>query len=921
MRILTGFLIFICFLNESYSQAITFNGAALTTVSTGGAPTSCNGDYKFKNAGVPSPSISGNCVTLTDGTPANGEGDIWICGALDLTNDFNLTFTANFGSNPNSGDGIAFVLNGNNDAPLGGSGGNIGYEALNDIVAVEFDTWPDADIICHHSEINHNGFSNNLSAPIPLKSCCGSIVDGADYNICVTWEVLSGTTGNLTVTFDGNLVGNYTGDLATLLGNNPSPNWGLTSGCGAGGGQIQTVCNIVMDNLGSTVSSCNTCSPPTVLAIPTSETICSGETTSLSISGSGGTSYCWQAIDNLNVNGETSNSTGEASANFTINETLTNGVPGTQTVTYTVYPESNTGCFGTPLSLMITVLDPGDPACNCPSPYTVSPPSSTPSLCLGLPLVNLTHSTTNSTGIVNDGVSGANGLPPGVSATFSGNATNGIITISGTPTQGGTFNYSIPPTGGCGTETAAGTITVIQTPIADSPVDVSACDSYILPSLTVGNYFSSANGVGPIAAGTTITSTQTIYVYAETGTVPNCSDENSFLVTIASFTAGEEMQSACDSYTWIDGNTYTISNNTAQWVLTNAAGCDSIVTLNLTINPSLSSLTIDNSSVIVIPETCASVNGSITGITSSGGQLPYAYDWNGSSTSSADTSGLGEGIYTLTVTDGNGCSSSAGPIIIGFIDGPSIDPTLINITNEDCFDGNGSITGIAITNGTTPYSYTWNGVVGNLDVTDLTSNDYSLVVTDDNGCTDSYGPISISNSGTPNADFDLSGNPIFLGETLVVTNNSSNGSDTYLWDLGDGTSSTNVDPSITYSAEGSYIICLIASTAANCADTTCQTIEVIEEVESVIGIPNAFSPNNDSHNDVLYVRGSGITSFTLLIYNRYGEKVFETNDLSNGWNGTYKGKPENTGVFAYYLEYEYDNGDKNSLKGNITLVK
>ena len=114
MRILTGFLIFICFLNESYSQAITFNGAALTTVSTGGAPTSCNGDYKFKNAGVPSPSISGNCVTLTDGTPANGEGDIWICGALDLTNDFNLTFTANFGSNPNSGDGIAFVLNGNN---------------------------------------------------------------------------------------------------------------------------------------------------------------------------------------------------------------------------------------------------------------------------------------------------------------------------------------------------------------------------------------------------------------------------------------------------------------------------------------------------------------------------------------------------------------------------------------------------------------------------------------------------------------------------------------------------------------------------------------------------------------------------------------------------------------------------------------
>ena len=280
-----------------------------------------------------------------------------------------------------------------------------------------------------------------------------------------------------------------------------------------------------------------------------------------------------------------------------------------------------------------------------------------------------------------------------------------------------------------------------------------------------------------------------------------------------------------------------------------------------------------------------------------------------------------EGGYTLTVTDGNGCSSSMGPILVGSINGPSIDPTLIAITNEDCYAGNGSITGITITGGTNPYSYAWNGVVGNLDATDLTNSNYSLVVTDDNGCTDSYGPISISNSGAPNADFDFSGNPLPLGETLVLTNNSSNGAVSYLWDLGDGSTSTNINPSITYNAEDSYTICLIAYTATNCSDTTCKTVEIIEEVESVIGIPTAFSPNNDTHNDVLYVRGSGIQSFTLMIYNRYGEKVFESNDLSIGWNGNHKGKPQNTGVFAYYLEYEYINGEKGSLKGNITLVK
>ena len=120
-------------------------------------------------------------------TAANGEANVWLCDPLDLTNNFNLTFTANFGNNPSSGDGIAFVLNGNNDAPLGGEGGFLGYAEASNNVAVEFDTWPDADIDCHHAEINQNGFSTNLSSPIPLKSCCGSVVDNNDYNICITW--------------------------------------------------------------------------------------------------------------------------------------------------------------------------------------------------------------------------------------------------------------------------------------------------------------------------------------------------------------------------------------------------------------------------------------------------------------------------------------------------------------------------------------------------------------------------------------------------------------------------------------------------------------------------------------------------------------------------------------------------------------
>jgi len=96
------------------------------------------------------------------------------------------------------------------------------------------------------------------------------------------------------------------------------------------------------------------------------------------------------------------------------------------------------------------------------------------------------------------------------------------------------------------------TITVNTTPVADAPSDVIACDSYTLPALTVGNYFTGAGGTGTaLVAGNNITSSQTIYVYAQTGTTPNCTDENSFTVTINNSPVADAPANvtACDSYT------------------------------------------------------------------------------------------------------------------------------------------------------------------------------------------------------------------------------------------------------------------------------------------------------------------------------------------------------------------------------------
>ncbi len=104
------------------------------------------------------------------------------------------------------------------------------------------------------------------------------------------------------------------------------------------------------------------------------------------------------------------------------------------------------------------------------------------------------------------------------------------------------------------------------------------------------------------------------------------------------------------------------------------------------------------------------------------------------------------------------------------------------------------------------------------------------------------------------------------------------------------------------------------------ADTAYVTVS-IKDCNATFFIPNSFSPNDDGNNDVLFVRGSGIKNIKLFIYNIWGEKVFETNNINKGWDGTHKGKPVNQGVYAYYLEGTFFNGQSFEQKGNVTLVR
>lgn len=181
---------------------------------------------------------------------------------------------------------------------------------------------------------------------------------------------------------------------------------------------------------------------------------------------------------------------------------------------------------------------------------------------------------------------------------------------------------------------------------------------------------------------------------------------------------------------------------------------------------------------------------------------------------------------------------------------------------------------------------------------------------------------TITVSGSPTAAYTYSPNPT-QPNTPISFSNGSTGAVSFKWLFGDGDSTlaTNPDAPVShlYNRTGTYNACLIAYNASGCSDSTCQSISVT--VNATAAVPNAFSPNGDGTNDRIFVRGYGIGKMTWRIYNRWGTQVFVTNNQSEGWDGTYKGRLQPQDVYHYTLQIEFTNGDKVSKKGDITLLR
>ena len=130
-------------------------------------------------------------------------------------------------------------------------------------------------------------------------------------------------------------------------------------------------------------------------------------------------------------------------------------------------------------------------------------------------------------------------------------------------------------------------------------------------------------------------------------------------------------------------------------------------------------------------------------------------------------------------------------------------------------------------------------------------------------------------------------------------------------------------PSTSVTPETTTTYTVTVTDTFGCTRTATVTLLVTPIVcdNPFVFIPNSFTPNGDGMNDVLYVRSDVLDECYFVIYNRWGEKIFETVDQSIGWDGKFKQKDCQRGTYDYYFKGKCKDGDELELKGNVTLIR
>jgi gliding motility-associated-like protein len=309
-------------------------------------------------------------------------------------------------------------------------------------------------------------------------------------------------------------------------------------------------------------------------------------------------------------------------------------------------------------------------------------------------------------------------------------------------------------------------------------------------------------------------------------------------------------------------------------------------------------------------------NGSLS-VQPTGGTPPFSYLWNTGETT-AVISNLCAGSYSVTISDSVGCESLGQYILT------EPEPLLINyqITDIPCEVAHIGAVLLNVSGGTQPYSYLWNNGQTTNPAIGLSEGSYSVTVTDDHNC-------QATGTATVSIDYIYDNVYVWADPDTIWEGQSSTLHSTpipgvsYSWTPTIWLDNPGSDSPVATPPPGVYWYYIYMDDGNGCVYTDSLRIVVLDVFcyDPYLYLPNAFTPDNDGVNDILYVRGIYIEELEFLIFDRWGTLIFETRNQNVGWDGTYNNKPVEPGVYAYYLKIICFNQLIYTKKGNITLIR
>ena len=316
----------------------------------------------------------------------------------------------------------------------------------------------------------------------------------------------------------------------------------------------------------------------------------------------------------------------------------------------------------------------------------------------------------------------------------------------------------------------------------------------------------------------------------------------------------------------------------------------------------------------------ACAGGSDGEVTAQGtnGTSPYTINWS-NGVSGTLNSNIVAGTYLVTIIDANNCGFDS-LITISEPTALSYSPAQTNPTCNSTCDGSIQL---AVTGGVTPYTYVW---VGTSQVTgvviDLCAGNYLTEIYDDNNCQLNTTTITLASTDSLQASFISSGDTGIATFVVNFVNQSmgTNESSIYEWNIDELGFLVEQNATYTFEEAGVYQVEFVVTNPNGCTDTSFATVMV--ESPFIEVIPAVFSPNGDGINDVFQLSIDNLTSISITVYNRWGEKINSYDALQGGWDGaTSSGAVVPAGTYFYTATYSTSSDSDIISTGAITLLR